>query len=291
MNKINYIFYVLILLAVVSCTDEDLNPHPEIPNGPMVLIDEVVIPVFNVNDIANATYEAKLRDPIGNVASFDINVFITSGGVTTDTFFVKSITSFPHDLVITAQELVDAVDDLNDVSDFLPGDRIDLVNEIVSVDGQRFTADDQGPDLAGNPGQRSGFKAVTFISCPFVNTDAVGDYTVTNDPFGASWTGEFSVTAGPGEDEMTAVDFLGWTQAPSFAAQYDVVFQVDIATGEATVARQDAWHSGTYGFPYGVATVDGGGFVFSCSGSIVVSLAHNVSIGGWGSWAFEAQRN
>ncbi|NJL13975.1 MAG: hypothetical protein HC913_13865 [Microscillaceae bacterium] len=205
MNKLKlYFFLPLLLLVGVACEDEDKNPVPLPPNGAMILIDEVVSALFDLDDISNSRYEAVIRDVANNVASYDILVQVSrqNGRFVSDVSFVKSVTNFSSNLVITPAEVAAAVDTLkltedadeDDIPDYNPndpttyillgdeneyegGDRINFINEIVGVNGVRYFATDQSPDLAGDPGQRSGFRITIFAACPSDEGAIVGDYT------------------------------------------------------------------------------------------------------------------
>jgi hypothetical protein len=53
---------------------------------------------------------------------------------------------------------------------------------------------------------------------------------------------------------------------------YNVIVDVDPETGIAIVENQDAWNSDNWGWGLGVGSIEGGGFVFSCAGSILLTL-------------------
>lgn len=313
MKKIKlYLLLPLMLFWLAACEDEDKNPVPLPPSGAMILLDEVTIPVFDVTNIANATYQAQLRDVSNNTAQYILIASLSRGSFTSDFKTVKTVTSFPATLTITSQELVAAIDTLkasnyapnnpatyvviSSVDDLAAGDRIEFANETVGTNGVRYTANDQSPDLASNPGQRSGFRFVTFVSCPFVANDIVGTYSVVFD----RWDGFFvadpqvQVVAGPGANEFTIKDIFGHgAQEGRPDGFYDVVVVVNPSTGQATVDRQRSQNSALYGLTFGFIDVDGGGFAFSCTGRIELAFQHRVSAGtfGGGPYQYFIQRN
>jgi hypothetical protein len=67
---------------------------------------------------------------------------------------------------------------------------------------------------------------------------------------------------------------------------------VDANSGIATVAKQPAWeyfwYAGEEG--YGTGSVEGGGFVFSCSGVITLTLEHTVEAGSYGNNVLTLQK-
>ncbi len=320
MKKYSYYLLVSVILFLgFSCRDEDKNPVPIPPNGAMILLDRVITPVFDVTNIANAVYSAELRDVANNTAQYILRASLSRGNFRSDFKTVKIVTSFPSTLVITSQELVAAVDTLKrfnattNASEYNPnnpatyiaisgvnslaaGDRIEFANETVGTNGVRYLATNQSPDLASNPGQRSGFRFVTFVSCPFVQADMVGTYSVVFD----RWDGFFvanpqvQVVAGPRANEFTIKDIFGHGAVEGRPdGFYDVVVVVNPSTGQATVDRQRSQNSALYGSALGFIDVDGGGFAFSCTGRIELSFQHRVAAGtfGGGPYQYFIQRN
>lgn len=272
----NTLGVLVIAFGLVSCQDEDKDPWKDFtnPNGAMVLLDEVTVPVFDATDLSVATYEAELSDPIGNVASYTIQVSLNGG----DLFDLKTITTFPHSLVVTGPEMATALG-LTSVADLKPSDRIDFVCTVTSNDGTLFTKADLGDNLFGNPGQRQGYEYTTFISCPFNVADAVGTYTMSADsysfPFITPVLTGIEVVEGANENQIILKDVYKHPES------YDVAVDVNPLTGEATVTDQVAWKTENKGFSFGETTLNGDGFVFSCTGQVILNVTHCVSAGCW----------
>ncbi|GAB4395871.1 MAG: hypothetical protein OHK0053_07230 [Microscillaceae bacterium] len=307
MNKLKlYFFLPLLLLVGVACEDEDKNPVPLPPNGAMILIEELVVPVFDVTNITNAAFEAKIRDVANNTAQYDLIARVQRGSRSSDFKLVKTLTNFSGNLVITSAEVAAAIDTLKasnynpnnpatytligGPADFAAGDRIEFSNEIVGVNGVRYTAGDQSPDLASNPGQRSGFAFVTFVSCPFDAASMAGTYSLVFD----RWEGflvadpAIAVVAGPGANQFTIKDIFGHGAVEGRPdGFYDVVVDVNPSTGQATVQRQRSQNSALYGLTFGFIDVDGGGFAFSCTGRVELSFQHRVSAGTFSGGPYE----
>lgn len=277
-------------MTLAACRDEGtlvVNPD-DIPKGAFVYMD-VESAVLNVTDLTGSKFAATVYAPSENVSNYDIKVSWVSGGNTSDTVDLKSYNAFPASVEINASELAAALGVTMD--DFLPGDAFNVVCTVTSTDGKEVTIEQLDEDAAGNPGQRQAFNYTTYISCPFNASDAAGTYEATVDDFGTfADNGQFEVIAGPGENQITCKDWFGHSVPGAPDATYDVIIDVDPNSGIATVSKQDAWHCDTWGCPYGTGRVDGGGFVFSCSGTISLVLEHTVDLGSFGQYAIVCQK-
>ena len=77
---------------------------------------------------------------------------------------------------------------------------------------------------------------------------------------------------------------------------YDIIVTVDPETGVATVDQQTAFDTGelvgiAVGSDFGLATHDGSGFFFSCTGFVTLDLTARVAAGSFGSDTYQLQRN
>jgi hypothetical protein len=124
------------------------------------------------------------------------------------------------------------------------------------------------------------------VICPFIAAEAAGTYTVTRDDFETYLDPGYEpqAVAGPGPNQVTFINLFGHPEG------YDIVVDVDPNTSEATVAKQEAWNCANFGCPYGVGSVEGTGFFFSCTGFITLDLEHTVAAGSFGSYKLELQR-
>jgi hypothetical protein len=291
-NKYFILGLFSFLLIIGSCRDEDtlvLNPD-SIPHGNMVTID-IITPVYDVTNLANSSFEATLTAPSNNIDTYVLNASRLSEGTESDMVEVKKITSFPktYDLSLSATELATALG--IDLADFLPGDQINFEAYVIGDDGDTATWDNLDQDLGTGPGQKQAFMFTSYISCPFDADESAGTYRVTVDDMGAYYDNldyDLVVEAGPGENQITLINIFDHPNPDNPGQTYDVVIDVDPSSGVATVDKQPAWHSGNFGMPYGVASVKGGGFVFSCTGTIVLMMEHTVSAGSFGSAQFVA---
>jgi hypothetical protein len=116
------------------------------------------------------------------------------------------------------------------------------------------------------------------VLCPFVTTEAIGTYSVIVDEFETYLAPGYKpeLVAGPGPNQVTFKNLFGHPE------NYDVIIEVNPTTDVATVIKQPAWHSANFGLSYGVASVEGSGFFFSCTGFVTLELKHSVAAGTFG---------
>lgn len=198
-----------------------------------------------------------------------------------------------RDVTLTAAELAD-IFGVGEATDLSGGDRFDFFNVTTLTNGLVFpdtvnlpTGDivNVTPNIINSSATTSftvGFTA--YVSCPFIVEDAVGTYAVVEDGW-ADWNPGEEIEVVANEDGSGVIvkgmysKFRNDERGP-----YDVEVLVDPNSGIATVSEQPAWewywYTGTE--QYGTGSVEGGGFVFSCSGIITLSLEHTVAAGSFG---------
>ncbi len=279
-----YKIFLLAFLAVSFSACEDIDKDPfevngiDGPFGSFVRLDITSAAVLDVTDIDNTVFGGTLSVPSSNVTSWDLKVRRVSGGVTSDYVPFLNVTSFPADFSATPASLA-AVFGLTS-ADLIPGDRFDFEATSIGTDGNLVTFDDFAPNLAGNPAEAQGYRFVTFLSCPFVQADAIGTYSVSNGHFSQIAT-TFELIAAP-NGNVTMIDPLGHLLPGDAADKYNVLLSVNAGSGQTAVGAQTAWDSGhavCCATPYGIGTIDGSGFTFSCAGQIVLSLNYRVAAG------------
>lgn len=279
------IFLLLMTVAFFSCEDESRIPTPDRVEGAFVFIDKTK-PVIDVTQIATSTFEGVLNNPSGNVVKYDLYVRRVSGGVAGDYALLESITSFPYNLSVSAGEVATVLG--LQLSDILPGDRFDFWAETFDTNNVKTTFNELSSFAQAEVGIKQAYQYNTYVSCPFIQADALGVYEYTEDAF-ANETDVFEVIAGSSEDKIIMVDPFGHPSA------FNIEVVVDLGSGIASIQRQNAWDPSFYSLPanYGTATIatDGSAsFFFSCTGTINFSVKHDVAIGTYGFRNFKAQK-
>lgn len=122
-------------------------------------------------------------------------------------------------------------------------------------------------------------------ACPFNIKDYEGTYMATTDEFGIylSQPTPLKVVAGPGENQITLVDVAGHPE------MFDVVVDVDPASGDLTVAKQPLLNYNNFGSTqYGELRIEGGGSSETgsgfCLGKLEITGAYTVDAGSFGEY-------
>jgi len=297
MKNINKILLLALLIVTFgACEDNEKDPIPvnlvDGPFGAFVRFDLTTAPVLDVTNILTSSFGGTLTTPSNNVASWDVSVRRVSGGVASDYALLLSITSFPATFDANATNISAALG--IDISELGPGDRFDFEATSTGIDGSVTTFDNLSVDLGGNPGQAQGYRFNTFISCPFDQAEAIGSYLITDASFFGQIATNFEVIAGAESDEIVMIDPMGHLVPGDAPDKYNVTIRVGLSSGQAVVDRQDAWDSGNpvcCGTPYGPGNIEGTGFVFSCTGDIVLFISRfGVAAGSFGSAPFVARK-
>jgi hypothetical protein len=121
-------------------------------------------------------------------------------------------------------------------------------------------------------------------ACPFDVKNYEGTYAATTDEFGIyiSDVVPFEVVAGPGDNQITLVNVSAHPE------KYDVIVDIDPATGKLTVAKQPALNTNNLGYTYGEMRWEGsgtsgtaGGF---CIGELSIKATYTVDAGSFGQY-------
>lgn len=126
---------------------------------------------------------------------------------------------------------------------------------------------------------------IISYSCPFDINNFAGTYLATTDEFGIYINDPvpFKVIVGPGEKQITLVDVAAHPE------QYDVVVDVDPATGKLTVPKQPALNYNNIGATkYGEMRWEGSGSSGTspgnCIGLLSITADYTVDAGSFGQY-------
>jgi len=287
------IIIVVISLAffgMTSCkkTGGEINPLSSVTNngiGSYLVLDSDVNLNLNSTAIANSTVSIEVHYyPTGEPVDHII-LYATPGASfdTTQWHLVKTVayTSPKTTLSVSGTELGSALG--VDPTTFAPGSTYNIYTRIVTKSGKTYdvtnTGDNSGSGLISGTAYNSAFFFTAFVVCPFVAPMA-GDYNITTDawedyvPLPQLIPG--AVTDGPGANQLSLHVYPG----PAAGIQTGpMIVDVDPTNGNATIEKSTI---GTYGGS--VTTVTGSGHVFSCTGTI--SLSVDFVIGGSDQGAF-----
>ncbi len=278
-KKALYILFAAI--TITSCEDEDKSPlfvDSDPSNDATFVVITKQTSVIDFTD-SSTSYDFTISAPKNNVESISINV--KAAGSDLDPVPIASSNSIPAEFKFTADDIVTALG--ASITDFGPGDRFDFSSTAKGTDGTTATFNDLSAPSQG-PGQFQGFNHVTYLSCPFSASEAIGTYAITANSFsnipnaGAGTT--FEIIAGPDDSTVTVVGL--------YEKNFNI--EVDTKTGIATIPRQPIV-SNISGYAGGSINTSSTSFFFSCAGSIAFRVQYVVDLGSFGSgYVFEAQK-
>ncbi|MCK0161636.1 hypothetical protein [Allomuricauda sp. F6463D] len=185
---------VLLLLGFIACEDKDKNPlnvfELEDSAAPYVriLLDQSIVAK---GDLATSSLLGTVDDPSDNVASWDLSVTLESGGVSTDTVPLTTITQFPSDISIPYTEIASSLGIT--VDDISGGDFIRFLGKSTGVDGTETTVENYSATVTGQPEQLQAFNFIVLVKCsPISGTTVPGTWVIEmQDLFGDGWDGAF----------------------------------------------------------------------------------------------------
>src|SRR6056297_844375 len=227
-SNFKYIFgLVLLTVGIVACEDGDKNPlnvfELEDSAAPYVriVIDETIVAK---GDLANATFSGTVDDPSDNVASWDLSVTLESGGVSTDTVALTTVTTFPSDITIPYTDIASALGITTD--DISGGDFIRFLGRSTGLDGSVFVFENFTGSITGQQEQRQAYNFIVLIKCSPINDATVpGVWTIDmQDLYGDGWDGAF-----------VTFEINGVTTDYTFGAGSEASFDVEVPEGTSSL--------------------------------------------------------
>lgn len=273
MKKISYLFLSTLTVFAsslfISCEEDDKDPFvidEDAANiAPYVRI-VVSTPVVDATQLDGVVYSGVLDDPSDNVSSWAVEIRKIRGADTIPYAPLATVNSFPSNFDLTGQDIADALG--IPVSEIQPGDNIEFNAVSTGTDGGTLAFENLGPDLFGQPEQRQAYFFNVFVACPFIQSEIIGTFDVTQHRFDAFFGTQpptREVIAGPDENSYTIVG-----GAIPLDGVDDLTISVNPLTGEVSYGGDPAAiHFNTFGpAVYGNVT----GFTFSCVGFIDLTI-------------------
>lgn len=309
-NKILFLVITLLTgILLTSCTDEGKfnNPvHFDLENGAFVRFEQEqnLTPAVDLQSFNGTFVNATIEDVNNNIESYSLTLtaFVRGKNYVVKDFIL--INSFPSNLTITSQMIADAAGfDINSL-DF--GDSFDFTAKVVRNDGTEFyaiqpsySASNQtigigNTDITnlGKAGYRDAMQFDFIFACPsFEQSDIIGTYNIVEKGFDIYYNTTVEIIAGDSANEFIIVDIFG--HGAEFGSDFDITAVVSGDGTNFSVARQPAFNgsdSNNFSNSYGEGRLDGSGLVFSCLGTINMSLTPTVDAGSFGSRDFVLQK-
>lgn len=297
-NFLSLLFISLFIFS--SCSDEEIiTDNDKLTNGGFASFKDDIVKTVDYQNgagIINFT----VIDPNNNgvkyrIYKIDANIQgVALGSIDAD--FVYN--SFPANVSISLQQIA-TLYGLSS-SDVTFGDKITFYAEVTTNEGKVYQGEaptsNALPDknlttqdlLDPTFGYKQAMKFSVVVACQSYNiSDMLGTYTWIKDEFNFPLDNDtFECIQGNSPNQII---FKNWRNdrdnsmnVPS--VDYDLVVDIDASTQSVTIEKQLAWNSAIYNFPYGLASVEGNGLVFSCIGEINMNLKHTVSAGSFGTF-------
>jgi len=262
------IFFLILLITIVGCTDESKDPLPQLEKGAFIRFANSQ-PSATFEDPQLIEFSDQIYDPNNNVIEYKLALRAVISGTTLIAENFITETSFPTTISFNSQSLADALG--IDVSEIRFGDVFEFTATATRNDGVVFygEAPSLDPDnltvglgntennLLAIAGYTNAMKFGTIIACTFVQADMVGTYTIINDSgYSISGATTFEVIAGPLPSQIILVNPFGSSQ------NYEVLVDVN---------------------DFGIATIDPKQNVFlteeyCCAGYSPTSIATNPAL-------------
>ncbi|HYF69212.1 MAG TPA: hypothetical protein VD884_13805 [Ohtaekwangia sp.] len=301
MKKTLYSILAFILsIFLLSCEEQEKFGLAQSTKG----FNYRVIPSVNSFDISQGDPQVSLTAYSDNKNIESVEIWVELNQFATKTITERSLlttvdgnslSSEGSVVTLSLSQFAAALD--LETDDLIGGDIFNIYNIVKMDDGRIYpdTLKFTGQDLVNienaflTTGTTSFTTKLSFpVLCPFIMEEALGTYTVTTDDFVTYLDPEYKpvIVAGPQPNQVIIKNIFGHPENP--AGQFDVIVKVDPATAVATVEKQEAWECINF-FPectFGIGSVEGQGFYFSCTGFITLDLEHTAG-GSFGTYKLE----
>jgi hypothetical protein len=281
MKKILSILLITGLIFTVGCKKgEVISDVKSLGTGSYITLVKTTNLRFDYANIANSSVSITVKE-LGSPVD-KIKIFVSKGGLTADNTKWKAVKEVPYSgetvLTVKATEIATALGVT--VADIAPGGTYTLYNQVITKDGRTFDLTNTPGSFSGNSNYNMAMSWTSVVVCPFVGPVA-GKYKVVQDDWVDWAVGDLvDVVDGPGANQ---IDLRKIWPNPRYGTAISpfLIVNIDPATGAATIPLGN-W--GDYG-TYTASTLSGSsGFVFSCTGDIILTIHVNAT--GFGDQGF-----
>ncbi|TAL42294.1 MAG: hypothetical protein EPN92_11730, partial [Chitinophagaceae bacterium] len=258
------------LLLIIGCKKGDINgDFAAVGKGSYLTKVAIGNAIIDYANLANSKVDVTVKEYGSPVDK--IKIWVSAGLTTLDKAGSwKAIKEVPYSgetkLEVSATEIATALG--IPVTDLSPGTSYTLYNEVFSKDGQTHDITNTGSDFYGNPNYNMLMLWTATSVCPFTGGMA-GNYRVVRDDW-VDWSpGDIvAVTDGPGANQVNLTQV--WPN-PAYGSPVDpFVVNVAAATGVATITSGVT--IGDYGSFTLVTGSGSSGYIFSCTGDIILKV-------------------
>ena len=270
---IKLILIVAVITGINACKKEgSISDVKNLEVGSYLTLDQ------KVNDILDATLPSStvsIKVTEKGSAVDKIKIYVSVNTKTQNKALWKFIKEVPYSagvtLVVSNAEIKTAIG-----TNVVPGVTYWLYNELIQKDGGVHSFANTFNEYESNPNYNMALTWRAISVCPFNAAAAAGTYTITVD----GWDGAAGETAVVTATANSAVVNLLFPYAanPGLAP---VTLTINPTTGGVTVAKQVY---GSYGSGFENFAASGSGFFFSCTGTIDLSLKHELGATNYGTY-------
>ena len=267
-----YYFYLIMFFFVVSCK-KNSDFYNEVGKGTYLTLVKAGNSLLNAVD-ANSSVTLTVNKNGGDVASVNIYASVANTKDKTQWKLIKNVT-FNGETVLTVTN-TDIAKALGFTpGDIPPGNIYQLWNEVVLKDGTKFSSVNTSDiDLENQPAFKVAFHWNAAVVCPYTPATTAGAYTIVRD----DWDGRpvnqvVQVTSGPGVNDINLSQV--WPDpANTGSVVSPLTFTVDPSTGNVTIPDGITFgkYTGSGGYTAATVAAGSGGFVFSCTGTISITV-------------------
>lgn len=269
MKKLLALLTIVGLLGTSCYKSDPSNPYSSVDNfgvgSYLTLVEELNLQV-NSSDLASANVGITV-DEYGTPVK-DIVLYIADGSAADPANWreIKTVafTGTGTEISCTGPEMSAALG-----FDPLPGVTYTMINQIITEDGRTFDLSNTAA-FESQSAYNMAMRWEVSVVCSFDAVASEGDYRVEVDTWQDYAPGTVisdAIVAGPGANQLT----MNVYPSPDFGTPVNpIIIDVDPTTGNATVEKVAY---GDYGGT--VYTAEGSGIVFSCTGSISLTLTHS----------------
>ena len=204
-----------------------------------------------------------------------LTIFVAPGTPTQDKTKWKKIKEVPntnggiYNLSVSGTEIATAIAP----AVIAPGNQYTMYNVVTTKDGRTFDYANTATGFSGNPNYNMALSWSATVICPFI-APIGGKYIVVQDDW-VDWSpgDEVDVLDGPGANQVNISKV--WPNPAYGSVINPLVINVKPATGEASIPSGLVW--GNYGSYNASTLTPNTGFVFSCTGQIIMTIRVNAS--------------
>ena len=195
MKNLKFIYCILTVMIIVSCTDQSTFRNPaihQLENGAFVEWD--VVPAASYDSVEGFSITGNLNDVNGNTSSYSMSMTAKISGNLIDVEDFYEVSSFPATVNITVDDIATALG--LTAADISMGDFFQFYGKTTRTDGTVFygTGPDYGEhqdntnigytqsNLNLNASYTSAMSFSAILACPIPNNMFVGTYNMTVNP-------------------------------------------------------------------------------------------------------------